>query len=632
MTSSFLNTSLAELLIESVTDYAIFMLDPNGIVTSWNTGARRLKGYQPEEIIGQHFSTFYSVEDQEIGLPQKAIETALTEGLFEAQGWRIRNDGTRFWANVVIEPTWDEAAQHIGFVKITRDFTVQKNTEEELRKSEERFRLLVKGVTDYAIYMLDPEGRVSSWNAGAERFKGYTEDEIIGENFSQFYPAEDREAGVPQSALAQAASMGHFEAEGWRLRKDGSRFWAHVVIDPIYNDGKILYGFTKITRDLTERKIAEDQLEASREQLLQSQKMEALGQLTGGMAHDFNNVLAAVLGSLRIAHRRQSKGEDGSEFIENAITAAERGAAITQRLLTFARKQDLALEPTDIIKSLNDMNEILESTIGKNFSIETDYPETLNLALADHAQLELAILNLVINARDAMPDGGVVTLRARNVQVSQTETPSVCISIEDQGHGMDKVTLSRAFEPFFTTKGVGKGSGLGLPMVKGMVEQSGGQLRLHSELGHGTIVEIILPALQQKPQQTAEIQKEPEADSANLRILVVDDEAIILMNTAMTLSDMGHDVLEAHSGAEALKILEKENVDLLVTDFAMPKMTGAELIAQAQSLNHDLKVILASGYVDLAEGVTVDAIRLHKPFSEADLAMAVQSVQTMIVR
>jgi PAS domain S-box-containing protein len=269
-----------ELLVQSVTDYAIYMLDPAGHVTSWNAGARRFKGYEPEEIIGEHFSRFYTPEERAQEIPRIALETAEREGRFEAEGWRVRKDGTRFWANVVIDPIRDPAGRLIGFAKVTRDLTDRRAAEEELRASEEHFRLLVQSVTDYAIYMLDKQGRVSSWNAGAERFKGYAASEIIGEHFSRFYSEEDREAGIPRTALYKAEHEGRFEAEGWRIRKDGSRFWASVIIDPVRNDEGELIGFAKVTRDLSDKRAIE-------EQLRQSQKMEAVGQLTRGAGARF---------------------------------------------------------------------------------------------------------------------------------------------------------------------------------------------------------------------------------------------------------------------------------------------------------------------------------------------------------
>ena len=628
MSESSFSSAHAELLIQSVTGCAIYMLDPTGIISSWNAGAERLKGYSPDEIIGQHFSRFYAEEDREAGIPVRALQTALEKGRFEAEGWRIRKDGSRFWASVVIEPIRERTGEHVGFAKITRDLSERKQSEEALRRSEERFRLLVQGVTDYAIYMLDPEGHVSSWNAGAERFKGYSADEIMGQHFSRFYPEEDRAAGIPQKALATAASEGRFEAEGWRLRKDGERFWANVVIDPIRDpDGKLL-GFTKITRDLTERKRAQEALEKSQEQFFQAQKMEAIGQLTGGVAHDFNNILAAILSSLRIAQRRIADGqyEVGNRFIENAIKAADRGATLTQRMLAFARKQELELEQVDLIDSVREMAEILQRTIGPGVTIDTSFPLGLHPVIADRAQLELAVMNLVVNARDAMPEGGNITIRARDAKLPDDERDFVCLSISDEGEGMDRETLARAAEPFFTTKGVGKGTGLGLSMVQGMVEQCGGKFILRSELGQGTTAEIWLPVAEpRRARAAAEASEETPAPKA-LRILAVDDDAIILLNTATILSDMGHEVLEAHSGKSALDILAHEDVDLMITDFAMPRMSGAELLDTARREYPDLKVIVASGYADLPEGVALDVPRLAKPFTERELANAIAAL------
>ncbi len=253
-----------QLLIDAVTDYAIFLLDPTGIVVSWNSGAQRIKGYSEAEIIGQHFSRFYTPEDRQAGLPARALATAARESRFEKEGWRVRKDGSRFWANVVIDPVWDEAGHLIGYAKITRDVTDKKKADEALRLSEERFRLLVQGVTDYAIYMLDPQGYVTNWNSGAERIKGYAHAEIVGHHFSRFYLEEDRIAGLPVKALEVAARDGRFEKEGWRVRKDGSRFWANVVIDPIRDEQDNLIGFAKITRDITERKQADEVLERVR--------------------------------------------------------------------------------------------------------------------------------------------------------------------------------------------------------------------------------------------------------------------------------------------------------------------------------------------------------------------------------
>jgi PAS domain S-box-containing protein len=285
-----------ELLIQGVVDYAIYMLDTDGRVVSWNPGAQRIKGYASEEIIGEHFSRFYTDEDRAIGVPKQALRIAVEAGRFTAEAWRVRKDGSRFWAMVVIDPIYQDG-KLVGFAKITRDMTEQRTAQLAALESERRFRLLVEGVTDYAIFMLDPEGHVTNWNSGAEHIKGYTASEIVGQHFSQFYTPKDVDAGLPANSLDKARREGRYEAEGWRRRKDGSLFWAGVVVDAIYDHGKLV-GFAKITRDLTERRETQMQLEESREQLFQSQKMEAIGHLTGGLAHDFNNLLTGIVGCL----------------------------------------------------------------------------------------------------------------------------------------------------------------------------------------------------------------------------------------------------------------------------------------------------------------------------------------------
>src|SRR5665213_2613337 len=312
-------------LVEAVTDYAIYMLDPSGTVTSWNAGAQRFKGYAAEEIIGQNFARFYTEEDRAKGLPAWALATAAREGKFEAEGWRVRKDGTRFWAHVVLDSIRSAAGELTGFAKVTRDLTERKAAEEALRQSEQQFRLLVQGVTDYAIYMLNPEGIVTNWNSGAQRIKGYAPEEIIGQHFSRFYTPEDREHGEPKRALETAAREGRFEYEGWRLRKDGTRFWSHVIMDAIRDSGGVLLGFAKITRDVTERKAAQEALDRAREALFQSQKMDAVGQLTGGVAHDFNNLLMAVLGSLELLRKRLPADPAQLRLVDNAILGARRG-------------------------------------------------------------------------------------------------------------------------------------------------------------------------------------------------------------------------------------------------------------------------------------------------------------------
>ncbi|MBY4590602.1 MULTISPECIES: hybrid sensor histidine kinase/response regulator [Rhizobium] len=622
------------LLVDAITDYAIYMLSPEGIITSWNTGAQRFKGYKPSEILGEHFSRFYSEEDRAAGIPERALTTAREQGRFEGEGWRQRKDGSRFWAHVIVDPIRRPSGELIGFAKITRDLTERRAAENAIRQSEEQFRRLVQGVSDYAIYMLDPDGNVSSWNFGAERIKGYRPDEIIGRHFSTFYTPEDRAAGVPQTALGIARAEGRFEREGWRVRKDGTRFWASIVIDAIRDDDGQVLGFAKITRDITEKMETQRALEQAREELFQSQKMEAIGQLTGGIAHDFNNLLMAVLGSLEILKKRMPQDRSLTSLVDNAMQGAQRGAALTQRMLAFSRRQELHMEPIDVSGLVRGMMDMLSRSLGPLTRIETSFPIRLPTILTDPNQLEMAILNLVVNARDAMPSGGRILLRAAEESVPPGKGPLpsgryVRIAVIDDGEGMDAKTMEQAITPFFTTKGVGKGTGLGLSMVQGLASQSGGRLMLKSRLGEGTTAELWFPVvtLEQAAEVTADPAQRAENTPRGLRIVAVDDDGLVLMNTTLMLEDLGHTVFEAMAGPEALEIMRKQPVDLVICDHAMPRMTGAELAEVIREEWPEMPIILATGYAELPEGTRIANLpRLGKPFSQAQLADAISRV------
>ena len=618
------------LLVEAVTDYAIYMLDASGIVTTWNPGAQRFKGYAANEIIGQHFSRFYTEDDRKTGLPSRALETAEREGKFEAEGWRVRKDGSRFWAYVVIDPIRDRSGQIIGFAKITRDLTERKAAEQVLHRSEEQFRLLVQGVSDYAIYLLDLEGNITSWNLGAQRIKGYFANEIIGQHFSRFYTDEDRAAGLPQLALETVRNHGRFEKEAWRVRKDGSRFWAHVIIDPIRDDQGNAIGYAKITRDISERRKAEEELQKAREFSLQAQKLEAIGQLTGGIAHDFNNLLMAVLGSLELLRKRLSDDPKSIALLENAAQGAQRGTTLTKRMLAFARNYEMKKEAIDIPTLVHGMKELVERSMGPSFNMEIRFPLSLNPVEADANQLELALLNLSLNARDAMADGGDIILAAREENISAGHRSGlkagryIRLSVTDTGEGMDQETLLKATEPFFTTKGVGKGTGLGLSMVHGFAEQSGGRLILHSQKGAGTTAELLLPVAKTSEKPIPATPAPPAKALRPLTILAVDDDALVLMNTVHMLEDLGHTVFEAYSGYEALEILKREDgIDLVVTDQAMPKMTGIELAKIIKREWPDIPVLLATGYADRVRGDDVGLPKLTKPYMQRELAEAI---------
>ncbi|GJD51556.1 Sensor histidine kinase RcsC [Methylobacterium crusticola] len=503
-----------------------------------------------------------------------------------------------------------------------------------LRQSEERYRLLLQSVTDYAIYMLDPAGIVANWNEGARRIKGYEAEQIVGRHFSRFYTDEDRAAGLPARALATAAREGKFAGEGWRVRRDGTRFWASVVVDPIIGEEGRLVGFAKVTRDITERRRAQEALEQAQSALAQAQKMEAIGQLTGGVAHDFNNLLMAVLGSLELLRRRLPDDPKLVRLVENAIQGAQRGAALTQRMLAFARRQELTPEAVDLPSLVRGMTDLLQRSIGPGVRIETRFPLGLPPALVDAHQLELALLNLVVNARDAMPEGGAIAVAAREGAGGEAgcglpQDRFVCLSVTDSGCGMDEATLAKAQEPFFTTKGVGKGTGLGLPMVQGLAAQSRGRLVLRSRRDAGTTAEIWLPVAEAGAIREEGPPRRPAAARAlpSLIVLVVDDDPLVLENTAAMLEDLGHRVIEARSGQEALELLRRaRTLDLVVTDQAMPEMTGAQLAERIAAERPGQRVILATGYAELAGGTAPALPRLSKPFDQAALAEMIAEV------
>jgi PAS domain S-box-containing protein len=607
-----------QMLVDSVIDYAIYMIDADGTVATWNAGARRFKGYEADEIIGRPYSTFFLPEDRDAGLPNYILQTAADTGRFEAEGWRMRKDGTRFWAHAVVDAIRDKSGQLVGYAKITRDLTDRRAAEHALFESEQRFRRLVEGVKDYAIYMLDPNGHVSNWNAGAELIKGYKSDEIVGQHFSRFYTEEDRAAGEPVRALETARTQGKYEKEAFRLRKDGTRFWASVLIDPIYDEAGNLTGYAKVTRDITERKRAEDELEATRAALAQSQKLQALGELTGGIAHDFNNLLTVIRGSAELLQRPDVADEKRQRYLSSILETADRATALTNHLLAFGRRQALKPEVLQLNLRLDAFAEMIQRTIGSAYEVALDLDPDLRLVEVDVTQLETALLNAAINARDAMPEGGRLTLATRNLP----DTNEVAVEVADTGEGMPPDVAERAFEPFFTTKPVGKGTGLGLSQIHGFAAQTGGRAELVSKPGEGTRLRLILPRTD-KP-LPAPVEAAPIIGScAGQKVLLVEDNDQVRSFAQTLLAELACKVLTASCGEEALEILAREPVDLLFTDVVMPGMSGIELAGRAQQLYPDLPVLLASGYsAELVRGEAAHYRRISKPYGLNEVGKA----------
>ena len=614
-----------ELLVRAVTDYAIYMLDLDGMVLSWNAGAERLKGYAETEIVGQHFSKFFTPEARDAGKPAQALKTAAETGRWEDEGWRVRKDGTRFWALAVLDAIRDASGELIGFAKITRDMTERRIAQQALAESERRFRLLVSSVIDYALFTLDLDGIIQSWNPGAERVKGYTAEQIMGQHFSVFYPPEAREAGDPDRVLLTARTEGRFEGEGWRVRKDGTQFWAHVVIDPIRDEGGTLIGFTKITRDITERRA----LEQARDQLYQAQKMESVGQLTGGVAHDFNNLLTAVGGSLTLL-KHMIADQRAIRLLDTAESAVARGSRLTQQLLAFSRQHPAQPERSNLNELIASLASLLRHATGEHAEIRLNLSPPLWPCDIDRTQLQSGLLNLVVNARDAIGSRpGIITIETRNYEVDATRAaslgdiapgPFVMLAVSDNGAGMAPDVRARAIDPFFTTKEPGRGTGLGLSQVYGFARQSGGQLEIDSVFGRGTTMRIFLPGLA------------PEGMGAGNKhgtVLIAEDDSDVLTIASETLRLIGYEVITSTNATEALAILKQDTpIDILFTDIVMPNgINGIALAREARKLRLDICILLASGYsrerTDDGDGLPFIA----KPYQMAELARQLEALR-----
>jgi PAS domain S-box-containing protein len=618
------------LLVQGVVDYAIFMLDPTGVVANWNLGAERIKGYTASEIVGHHFSRFYTSEDQSSGEPTRALEIAAREGRYETEGWRVRKDGSRFWASVVIDVIHGDSGQLLGFAKITRDITERRLAQEALRESERDLRLLVNSITDYAFYLLDPNGIVTTWNTGAHRIEGYAAEEIIGQHFSKFYTEADRSTGAPARALDSATRDGKYESVGWRVRKDGTLFWASAVLHSIRDEQGSLVGFAKITRDTTERHEAQAALERAQDQLAESRKMEALGQLTGGVAHDFNNLLMIVSGHVRIIKKLVSENPKGLRAAEAIEHASKRGAALTRQLLAFSRRQRLKPAVTDLRQRVEAIREMLSSSVGNGISLVIPPSTDVWPVEVDVVELDLAFLNVALNSRDAMPDGGTITVTTENVRLrhghlgQNLEGDFVALTIADTGAGIPEDILPRIFDPFFTTKQTGRGTGLGLSQVHGFVHQSGGTVTVASEIGSGTKLTMYLPRARGEPLQSSGNEDQTIQSPTESTVLLVEDNPDVALVSADMLEQLGCSVRVVNDATSALQALEQgDRFDLVFSDIVMAgQMDGLSLARAIRERRPHLPILLVTGYAKAAEAVTDEFPILRKPFQIGELAQA----------
>jgi PAS domain S-box-containing protein len=570
---------LFRLMADKVQDYAIFLLDPSGKIATWNAGARLIKQYEATEIIGQHFSVFYTEEDTSKDWPAHELELARKTGRLEDEGWRVRKDGSRFWANVVITPLLNEEGELLAYSKITRDLTERKQNEERLRQSEQRFRLLVEGVQDYAIYMLDTEGRVTSWNSGANRIKGYRDYEILGSHFSKFYSLEDVNAGKPEAELAMARVHGRAEDEGWRIRKNGGRFWARVVVTALYDATGKLQGFAKVTQDLTQRKHAEA-MEFARHNI---------NEFIAVLAHELRNPLAPIRSAVHLmaaANQTDSQREQIVKIIDRQSSQLMR---IVDDILDVSR---ITRGNLTIIKNRMSVSDMLTRAVeaaspgcnaqAHKLIIDNDKaPPFIN---GDEVRLAQAVTNILNNACRYTPPGGTITLTVFSTGEGAHE--QCMISIKDTGEGIDPAFIGSIFGLFIQgpdkRKVSGAGLGVGLALAKSIVELHQGTLTATSEgLGKGSEFLIQIPVSISEPQHFS---KPVELTNQATRILVVDDNADAALLLTSYLASLGHDVLTAHSGDEALQTFALQEPHLVLLDIGMPGMNGLELARRLRLL------------------------------------------------
>jgi hypothetical protein len=642
------------LLVDGVRDYAIFMLDIDGYVLTWNAGAERFKGYQAAEIVGSHFSRFYPADMLALGLPDHELEVAQRVGSFEDEGWRIRKDGSQFWANVVITAMRDATGRLIGYSKITRDLTQRRNHEEALRQSEERFRLLVEGVSEYAVFMLDVNGRVATWNVGAQRLKGYEASEIIGSHFSIFYPADARDSGWPEHELQRAAENGSFVDTGWRIRKDGSRLWANVTITALRDETGRLVGYAKLTRDLTETQRVEaiELASEEREQLLDAERSARMAaqratrvkdEFLATLSHELRTPLSAILGWTQILLKAQATSP---AELRRAVEVIDRNARaqvqLIDDLLDLSRimsgKLRLDLRQVwipDIVQAAIDS--ALPLAQAKEIRVHSLLDQSLATVSGDRNRLQQVVWNLMTNAIKFTPKGGQVQVRVQRIG-SHLE-----LSVADTGIGIPESFMPFVFDRFSqrdssSTRAHG-GLGLGLAICKQLVELHGGSIRATSPGdGQGTtvFVELPVPPIHADPGRAPpEVELEATESIAlpklhGVHAFIIDDEPDARDLLTRVLEDQGANVTCFASAPDALAALQASRPSVIVSDVGMPGMDGYQMIRALRAIEARGSRIPALALTAFARAedrkrslLAGFQAHLAKPFDVAELVLVV---------
>jgi PAS domain S-box-containing protein len=621
-------------LVEQVRDYAIFMIDPDGRHATWNEGVRRLLGYDEPEFLGQHGAILFTPEDRGRGEPERELRTAAEEGRASDDRWLVRKDGSRFWATGITARVNDRAGRLIGFSKVFRDLTDEKAIQDRLRDSEERLRVALRAAR-MGIWRWHLPSNTQRVDGSMARLLGLGDGEVVEsyEQFREHIHVDDR-ARVDAAFLHAAQNSGDMHVEFRVTRPDGTVRWLSDHGEVVRDDSGSPEYLTGAAVDVTERKLAE-------ERLIQAQRMDAVGHLAGGVAHEINNMMTVVLGFSAMLLDTLNDDPRAAEM-RQIHRAATRAAAITGQLLAFSRRQQLRPEVLDLNEWLRGIGHMLHRVLGEDKIFELDLAEDLGHVRADRGQLDQVVLNLTLNARDAMPMGGTFTISTCNVSLStrdaiappEDELPAgdyVRVSVSDTGHGMDAATRARIFEPFFTTKPVGQGSGLGLSTVFGIVRQSGGTVRLSSNPGQGTTFSIYLP---QVPTESlpASVREVPRGEHGTGTVLVVEDEVQVRDFTCRVLTAHGYQCIEAADGAEALDIVREhgDTIGALVTDVVMPRLGGGALAKEIAKLRPRLPVLFTSAYSGeevIRRGlIPADAPFLQKPFTPEGLIAKLQDL------
>jgi PAS domain S-box-containing protein len=591
LASGELPLHLYKAVVEQTRDYAVFVLDPDGRIRSWNLGACLLKGYRADEIVGRHFSVFYTADAVKSGWPDHELKVATAEGRFEDEGWRVRKDGSRFWANVVITALRDEEGKLVGFSKFTRDLTERKMHEEAIRQSEERFRLLVEGVQDYAIYMLDVEGHVSSWNYGAERIKGYAREEILGRHFSRFYTEEDIKAGAPWEEIATAKRTGKVEREGWRLRKNGERFWARTVMTPLYDSQGNLRGYAKVTQDLTDRRHIQELETAARQ----------VNEFIAVLAHELRNPLAPIRSAIQLMRTLPADNPAQQGLRDTIDRQSAQLTRIVEDMVDISRvtRGALAIDsaPIDIGQVVRRAVESSAPAIqtGRH-ALDVDLPKEPIVVKGDVLRLVQVLTNVLNNAARYTPEGGRIVVSAR------PEDGSAVVRVRDTGIGIPADMMGSIFNMFVQGRSplqrVSGGLGIGLALARKIAELHGGTLEASSAgANEGSEFVLRLPLVQ--TQLVPEAAEEAAArDPIAKRVLIVDDNADAAMTLDMLLRAMGHETRIEHDGMSALRAAPEFRPDVVLLDIGMPGMDGYEVARRLSVLKKQkhFRIIAVSGW------------------------------------